>query len=160
MENNNIYAQWNDSGILNELQKELQEMEHNNDRKFEDVPYGEYEVSIDKISFGYSKSSGNPMVSVWFNIVHGDYKGQKIFMNQVIHKAFLIHKMNEFLRSIVAKCNQVPVIEFKNFQPQYENLLMDIHELIADQFEYGLKYSVDNKGFDTFSITDIYALED
>ena len=153
----NIFAQWDNAVDMEGIQKDIQNAETNNKGDFEKVPYGTYEVSIEKMELKASKT-GNPMVSVWFNIVGGEFKGQKIFMNQVITQGFQIHIVNEFLRSLTKDC-AVPVIEFKSYS-QYANLLMDIHELIADQFEYGLKYGQTKKGFDTFEITDIFALED
>ena len=80
-------------------------------------------------------------------------------MNQVITQGFQIHIVNEFLRSLVQDCADAPVVEFKSYA-QYANLLMDIHELVADSFEYGLKYGQTKKGFDTFDIIKVYALED
>jgi hypothetical protein len=37
---------------------------------------------------------------------------------------------------------------------------MDIHEVIAESFEYAVDYGVTKKGFDTFEITEVFALED
>ena len=171
MENKNIFAQWDNAVDMEGLQKDIQEAKENGGGNFKEVPHGQYEVSIEKMELVATKVDKNsddpkkhiarPMVSVWFNIVNGDYKGQKIFMNQVIHgehAGFQIHTVNEFLRSLTKDC-AVPVIEFKSYS-QYANLLMDIHELIADSFEYGLKYGQTKKGFNTFEITDIFALED
>ena len=67
--------------------------------------------------------------------------------------------MNEFLRDLVQDCTDAPVVEFKSYS-QYANLLMDIHELIADSFEYAVNYGQTKKGFDTFEIDDVFALED
>ena len=172
MENNkNLFAQWDNAVNVEELQKDIQDAAENSGGDFKEVPHGTYEVSIEKMELKATKVDKNspdpkkhvarPMVSVWFNIVSGDYKGQKIFMNQVIYgeyAGFQIHNVNEFLRSITKDC-AVPVIEFKSYA-QYANLLMDIHELIAESFEYGLKYGQTKKGFDTFEITEVFALED
>ena len=153
----NIFAQWDNAVNMESIQKDIQNAATKNSGDFEKVPYGTYEVSIEKMELKASKK-GDPMVSVWFNIVGGEFKGQKIFMNQVITRGFQIHIVNEFLRSLTKDC-VVPVIEFKSYS-QYANLLMDIHELIADSFEYGLKYGQTKNSFDTFEITDIFALED
>jgi hypothetical protein len=154
---NNIFAQWDNAVDMDGLQKDIQEAAANSKGNFEEVPRGTYEVSIEKMELKATKK-GDPMVSVWFNIVDGEFKNQKIFMNQVITQGFQIHIVNEFLRSLTKNC-AVPVIEFKSYA-QYANLLMDIHELIADSFEYCLKYGQTKKGFDTFEIVNIYALED
>ena len=158
MENKNIFAQWDNAVDVEGLQKDIQEAKENGGN-FKEVPHGKYEVSIEKMELKASKTNNNPMVSVWMKICNGDFKGSLIFMNQVITQGFQIHIVNEFLRSLVADCADAPVVEFKSYS-QYANLLMDIHELIADSFEYGLNYGQTKKGFDTFEITDIFALED
>jgi hypothetical protein len=170
MENKNIFAQW-DNADLEGIQKDIQEAAENGGN-FEKVPYGSYEVSIEKMELKATKVDKNsddpkkhvarPMVSIWFNIVDGEHEGQKIFMNQVIYgekAGFQIHIVNELLRSMVQKCVNAPVIEFKSYS-QYNDLLMDIHELVSESFEYKLKYDKTKKGFSTFAITEVYALED
>ena len=160
MENNkNIFAQWDNAVDMDGLQKDIQEAAENGGGNFKEVPRGTYEVSIEKMELKATKEKKDPMVSVWFNIVDGEFKGQKIFMNQVITQGFQIHIVNEFLRSLVQDCVDAPVVEFKSYA-QYANLLMDIHELVADSFEYGLDYGQTKKGFDTFNIVNVYALED
>ena len=94
------------------------------------------------------------MVTIWFKVIDGEYKGSRIFMNQVVNQGFQIHIVNEFLRSLGSGIE----IEFKNYS-QYGQLLMDIHEAIDGKFEYALKYDQNNKGFDTFEIVEIYELE-
>ena len=170
MENKNIFAQW-DSADLEGIQKDVQKAKEEGGN-FEEVPYGSYEVSIEKMELKATKVDKNsddpkkhvarPMVSIWFNIVDGEHEGQKIFMNQVIYgenAGFQIHIVNELLRSMVQKCVNAPVIEFKSYT-QYNDLLMDIHELVSESFEYKLKYDKTKKGFSTFAITEVYALED
>lgn len=157
----NIFAQW-DNAVDNEgLQKDIHEAEQNGGGgNFEEVPHGKYEVSIEKMELKATKEKNNPMVSIWMKIVSdGEFKKQLIFMNQVITQGFQIHIVNEFLRSLIKECADAPVVEFKSYA-QYAELLMDIHELIAESFEYAVDYSQTKKGFDTFKITDIYALED
>jgi hypothetical protein len=164
MENKNIFAQWDKTVNMESLQKDIAEAKENGKGDFKEVPHGKYEVSIEKMELKATKKTNKPMVSVWFNIVSGDYKGQKLFMNQVIDpnsewRGMQIHNANEFLRSLLQDCADAPVVEFITFA-QYANLLMDIHELIADSFEYALDYGQTKKGFDTFEITEVYALED
>ena len=158
MENNNIYAQWDNAVDMEGLQKDIAEAKENGGGgNYKEVPHGKYEVSIEKMELKATKK-GDPMVSVWMKICEGEHKGSLLFMNQVITQGFQIHIVNEFLRSLTKDC-AVPIIEFKGYA-QYAELLMDIHELIADSFEYALKYGQTKKGFDTFEITDIFALED
>ena len=155
----NIFATWDNAVDMEGLQKDIAEAKENGKGDFKEVPHGKYEVSIEKMELKATKTKGDPMVSVWMKIVgDGEFKGSLIFMNQVITQGFQIHIVNEFLRSLTKDC-AVPTLEFKSYS-QYAGLLMDIHELIADQFEYALDYGQTKKGFDTFEITDIFALED
>lgn len=158
MENKNIYAQWDNAVDMEGLQKDIAEAKENGGGNYKEVPHGQYEVSIEKMELKATKK-GDPMVSVWMKICEGEFKGSLLFMNQVITQGFQIHIVNEFLRSLMQDCADAPAVEFKGYA-QYAELLMDIHELIADSFEYALKYGQTKKGFDTFEITDVYALED
>jgi len=158
MENKNIFAQWDKTADLEGLEKDIQEAKENGG-KFDEVPHGQYEVSIEKMELKATKEKQKPMVSIWMKICDGDFKGSLIFMNQVITEGFQIHIVNEFLRSLIQDCADAPTVEFHSYA-QYHELLMDIHEQIAESFEYAVKYGQTKKGFDTFEITEVYALED
>lgn len=119
---------------------------------FKEVPHGTYEVAITKLELGESKK-GDPMVKVWFKIIAGEYKGSLLFMNQVVTRGFQIHIVDEFLRSLETDIE----ISFESYS-QYNELLMDVFEAIDGNFEYGLQYG-ENKGFDTFKITDVFEVE-
>ena len=122
----------------------------NND--FKEVPLGTYEVAITKLELGESKK-GDPMVKVWFKILEGEFKNSLIFMNQVVTKGFQIHIVDEFLRSLGTDID----IHFESFS-QYANLIADVYEAVNGNFEYALEYG-ENKGFNTFEITEIFEVE-
>ena len=165
MENKNIFAQWDNAVNMADVQKDIQEAAQNSGNKtYKEVPHGKYEISIEKMELKATKTTNKPMVSIWMKIVSGEYEGSMIFMNQVIditgeHRGMQIHNANKFLRSLIQDCADAPIVEFKSCS-QYAELLMDIHELIADSFEYALAYGQTKKGFDTFEITEVFALED
>ena len=121
-----------------------------NKMEFKEVPHGQYEVRIEKLELVESKK-GRPMLTVWMKILEGEYKGQLIFYNQVVDMGFGLHNANEFLRSLDSGLD----VTFENFN-QYGNLIMDIHEAIDGTLEYGLKYGKNNKGYNTYEITDIF----
>lgn len=118
-------------------------------KEFKEVPHGKYEVEIEKLELVASKK-GDPMVSVWMKIISGDFKNNRIFMNQVITKGFQIHIVNEFLRSLDSGID----IEFDTYK-QYGELLMDVHEAIDGQLEYAVEYG-EKKGFNTFEIQEVF----
>lgn len=133
---------------IENLEKDVQEA---STREFngEDVPFGKYEVKINKLELTQSKK-GDPMMSVWFEIINGDNKGRLIFMNQVVIQGFQIHTANEFLRSLQTD----ETIEFKGYSA-YNILILNIYEKIVNN-EYELDYSENKKGYKTFKIVQMY----
>lgn len=145
-----IFEQWD-----NEFNIVVEETETPSKR--EEVPHDKYEVKINKMELTQSKS-GKPMVSVWFKIIAGKWKGSMIFMNQVVTMAFHVHIINEFLSSLTSKCNVTPEIEFKNYK-QYKDLILEIAELIDNKFEYALEYGENDKGYNTFKMLDVFEVK-
>ena len=144
-----MFEKWNSNVDLAGLQRDIKEAQENN-KEFEKVQHGEYEVSLDKLELKATKK-GDPMVSAWFTILEGKYKKSKLFMNQVITQGFQIHIVNTFLKSIDPELN----IEFVDYK-QYADLLLDIAEFCDEnKLEFVLKYE-DNKGYDKFTITDVF----
>lgn len=131
---------------LKDLAKDV-ESAASNTGDFVEVPKGDYEVKVSKIELGAAKTSGAPMAKVWFDIVAGDFKGQKIFMNQMLTSGFGIHKMNEFLTSLETGISVV----FENFE-QYADLFAQIFTEVDGKAEYQLSYGENNKGFATYTI--------
>ena len=144
-----MFEKWNSNVDLAGLQKDVKDAQDNN-KEFEKVPYGEYEVKIDKMELKASKK-GDPMVSIWFTILEGKYKKSKLFLNQVITQGFQIHIVNELLKSMKTDL----VIEFVDYK-QYAELLLDVaEECDTNNLEFALKYE-DNKGYDKFTITEVF----
>lgn len=129
------------------------EVEGASTRTYKEVPKGTYEVKVEKLELVQSKA-GDPMVTAWFKVLQGDCKGSMIFMNQVITRAFQVHIVNEFLRSLGTDL----AIEFVSYS-QYGNLLMDIHEAVDGNMEYALNYGENNKGYSTFEIEEVFDIE-
>lgn len=128
---------------------------------FEPLPDGQYEVSVEKMELTESKK-GDPMLTIWFKVIEGNYEGQRIFYNKVMQpqndKAFglQVHQNNEILRAIW-DCEKDDV-EFKSFK-QYADLIMDIHEDIDGKLEYLLDKKADKNGYDQFKIVEIFEVE-
>ena len=143
-----IFEKWNEITDLKGLQDDIKDAQENN-KEFEKVPHGEYEVKVDKMELKASKK-GDPMVSIWFTILEGKYKKSKLFLNQVITQGFQIHIVNELLKSMGTDL----VIEFVDYK-QYADLLLDVaEECDANNLEFALKYE-DNKGYDKCTITGV-----
>lgn len=144
-----MFEKWNSNIDLAGLQQDIKDAQDNN-KEFEAVPHGEYEVKLDKLELKATKK-GDPMVSAWFTILEGKYKKSKLFMNQVVTQGFQIHIVNTFLKSMGTDLN----IEFVDYK-QYAELLLDVaEECDTNNLEFVLKYE-DNKGYDKFTITEVF----
>ena len=147
----NIFEKFNSMIDVEGLKKDVEEAA-NNSGDFVEVPHGDYEVKVVKIELGEtgekSKTPGMPMAKVWYEIIAGDYKGQKIFQNQMLTTGFGIHKMNEFLNSLGTG---IPVV-FENFT-QYNDLFKQIFDSVDGKAEFALAYGENNKGYATYTIT-------
>lgn len=150
----NIFDKWNKSIDVEGLKKDIAEADQNGGQgEFKEVPEGDYEVSIDKIELKES-SKGDPMVSVWFKILEGEFKNSRLFMNQVITQGFQISQMNRFIKSMEVFDDDE--VEFQNYS-QYNDLLMDLFEQVdADNRQYLLNYTKNKKGFSVYKIKECY----
>lgn len=156
----NIWDEFDRAIDTEGLAKDVEEAAANGGGGFREVPHDTYEVEINKLELGKSKK-GDPMVTCWFKILDGEYKGSLIFMNQVVTQGFQIHIANEILRSLVSEVadGEKPDVTFKTYN-QYGNMIMDVHEAIDGNFEYLLDYRENSKGYNEFEIKEVYVLED
>lgn len=148
------FAKFNEMFNVEELKHDVEEAAKNGGSgNYKEVPCGDYEVKVNKMELTESKK-GDPMVSIWFKILAGEYEGSLIFYNQVIKQGFQLHLCNTLLKSFDTGLE----IKFDDFD-QYEQLILDVAEAIDTQkLEYGLKLG-ENKGFKTFEITEVFAPE-
>lgn len=146
----NVFAKFNEMFDLSGLQQDIASAASNTG-DFVEVPDGSYEVKVSKIELGQtgekSKTPGMPMMKVWFDIVAGDFKGQKIFYNQMLTSGFGIHKANELLSSLESGVSVV----FENFE-QYAEVMAQVFAAIDGTGEYELAYGHNNKGYATYTI--------
>lgn len=147
---NDIFEKFNSMFDLEGLKHDVEEAASKSG-DYVDVPKGDYEVAVTKIELGEtgakSKTPGMPMAKVWFKILAGEYKGQLIFMNQMLTNAFGIHKMNQLLDSLESGL----VIHFENFT-QYADLMRQVFTEIDGKGEYALSYGENDKGYSTYTI--------
>ena len=152
-----MFSKWDKEIDTEGLANDVKEAAANGGGEFKEVPHGDYEVAVQQMELKASKK-GDPMVSIWFKILDGDFKGSMIFYNQVITQGFQVHIVNEMLRMMVSEMADAPDIEFKSYK-QYGNLIMDIFEGINDNFEYALAYKKGKKDFSTYEIKEVFVLE-
>lgn len=146
----NLWEKFDKQIDVEGLAKDVKEAAENGGGNYKEVPHGEYEVAIYKIELVQSKK-GDPMVTIWFKVLSGDYKGNMIFFNQVVTQGFQIHIVDELLRSMQL---DTPIL-FESYS-QYGDMLMDIWEEVDSKLEFALKYGENNKGYSTYEITEVF----
>ena len=147
----NIFDKFNQAYGGQELAKEVDEIAKNGGSG-ENVPYGRYEVRIEKLELISSKSK-KPMLTVWFKVIAGTQKERIIFMNQLLDAAFKIHIANEFLRSLDTTVEVKFDGDFNHYAEMIKNVYSD---LTVDGLEYQLNYFENKKGFEQYKIEEVF----
>ena len=145
----NIFERFDKELDLDMINKDLQEIDNKPEKK--EVPVGEYEVRIDKLEARENKN-GLPQIFIQFRIIKDEFEKQCLFYNQNINLAFQIRLANEFLTTL-----DVGEVKFESYS-QYAQMIMDIAEKVVN-LEYKLEYGLNEKGFKTFKILEVYEKE-
>ena len=114
------------------------------ENEYKEVPFGTYEVKIEKAELKESKTH-KPMVSIWFKIIAGENEGQMIFYNQVVSEGFQLGIVYRMLSKIA--CTE---LHFESF-----TALEDTLNACVD-IELSLEYSEGKKGFANYKILEIF----
>lgn len=149
------FKKFNKMVDLDGIKKDAEEAANNSGGDFEEVPYGKYEVKLEKLELVECKSEknkGQPMVSAWFRVSAGSQKNRLIFLNQLVNQGFQIHIIKDFLRSLDSGCE----IVFEDYE-QFGNLLMDILEA-STRTGFVLNYFENNKGYKSYKIEEVFDL--
>ena len=137
-------------GLKNDL-KQYEKKSKPAATSFVEVPEGNYEVRVSKLELGAtgenSRTPGTPKLAVWYDIIAGEYKGQRIFQNQLLNNAFGVHIANNLLNSLGSGVD----VCFENFK-QYGSVIDSVFNEIDGVAEYELAYGKNAKGFSTFEI--------
>lgn len=145
----NLWEKFDKAIDVEGLKKDVESAKDGN-MEFKEVPVGQYEVRVNKMELTESKK-GSPMLTIWFKILAGEYEGSLIFYNQVLSTGFGIHNANEMMKSFETNVD----VKFENFK-QYNDVILDVHEVVEEKLEFALDYSKNNKGFNVYKITDVY----
>lgn len=149
----NIWDKFDEAIDTEGLANDVKEAAENGSGNYKEVPHGKYEVEVNKMELVASKK-GDPMVTIWFKVLQGEFKGSLIFFNQVITQGFQIHIVDELLRSMDTGID----IQFENYR-QYGSMLMDVMEAVDEQLEFVLDYKEGKKGFSQYEITEVFEVE-
>lgn len=134
---------------LKGIEKDIKESDSKSG-DYEEVPYGTYEVKITKMGLIPTKKESKPMVSIWFQIIEGKYKGQYIFYNQVVTEGFQISLAKRFLNSL--DCKEITFTSYAKFEED----IADIFEQAEDNLEFLLDYGQNKKGYATYKIEEVF----
>ena len=147
---NNIWEKFDSMMDIEGLKQDIQAAAERNTERVE-VPDGQYECGIEKMELKESKT-GNPMISIWFRILAGDYKNSMLFMNQTLHTGFGLHTAKKMLASMET---DLP-IDFQSFA-QFGGLIESVYEAVKSQkLEYAVKYTTTKNDFKNFEITEVF----
>lgn len=146
----NIFEKFDSMFDIDAMNEEFKDAADRNTERVE-VPDGQYECKIEKMELRESKS-GNPMVSIWFRIVAGDFKNSVLFMHQTINRSFGLHKVKTMLHAMDTGLE----IVFHSFG-ELAALLEDQMKAIDEQgLEYAINYTTAKNDFKNFEITDVF----
>ena len=153
-EENFDFSSFNEKTDMAGLMQDLANAESGKGGDFPEIPHGKYEVSIDRLALEVSKQ-GNPMLKCQMRIKGGQYNKCCLFYHQTVTNGKGLHDALEFLRDLdVVERDDVKFVgDF--------NKLRDLIGTIRDEIEkanltYGIEYGENDKGFDTYKITDVF----
>lgn len=153
-----IFSKFANKVDKEQLEKDIQEAQENQGGEYKEVPAGTYVVEIEKIECKETAKTGMPMVSIWFEILEGEHKGQKLFFNQVLqvgtkNLGWQINKLITFVHDL----DTGVILEDKTDLSLLEDWLEEVFDQVEDLgLEYEIEYSQDKKGYDVFKITQVF----
>ncbi|NFO35123.1 DUF669 domain-containing protein [Clostridium botulinum] len=152
-----IFAKFNNKVDKDQLEKDMAEAKDNQGGDFKEIPVGNYEVEVEKIECKETKK-GDPMVSIWFNILAGDYKGCKLFYNHVLqvnskNLGWQMNKVIDFVDTLGTEIENVNQSDLEVLETWLNDVFDKIEEL---GLEYELEFGKDKKDFDTYKILEVF----
>lgn len=134
------------------LKKDYEEAKKGN-KDYPEIPDGKYEVCVKNMELKTSKK-GDPMLTVQFKILEGEFKNSMIFVNQVVTTGFGIHKANELMRGMGSGIE----IEWPNSFSLYSDLIDNVFVAIENTREYAISYSTTEKGYKNIEIDEVFEI--
>ena len=116
------------------------------ERDFEDVPDGKYQVSVEKVELTRAKTTGNPMLKWALKILGPKHKGRFLWRNNVMANSDNIKWLKQDLYTCglqLAKLSELPgrldelldvkLDVTKRTTGQYENIYLNRRIVVADE---------------------------
>ena len=135
-----------------------------NAKEYEDVPNGDYIVSVDKMEVKTTKASDKLMFAVQMSIKENsdgsksNQKGRKIFFNRVISGNRVSESWNDgkAIKSVITWLDKLGtdlIPEFVNYS-DFAELVLDIFQEIQGKVELDVTYKASD--FNPVSINEVY----
>lgn len=135
-----------------------------NAKEYEDVPNGDYIVSVDKMEVKTTKAGDKLMFAVQMSIKENsdgsksDQKGRKIFFNRVISGNCVSESWNDgkAIKSVITWLDKLEtdlIPEFVNYS-DFAELVLDIFQEIQGKVELDVTYKASD--FNPVSINEVY----
>lgn len=135
-----------------------------NAKEYEDVPNGDYIVSVDKMEVKTTKAGDKLMFAVQMSIKENsdgsksDQKGRKIFFNRVISGNRVSESWNDgkAIKSVITWLDKLEtdlIPEFVNYS-DFAELVLDIFQEIQGKVELDVTYKASD--FNPVSIDEVY----
>ena len=131
------WSQWDDM-LTPDMMNEIDDYDAGKGKEkkdFPEIPVGKYWTVPEKFEVKLS-NYGNPMMTVWFRIVEGPFKGSILFANLMMHTSFTIHKTKKFVKSLDPSSPPV----FTSFT-QWSIYMKGVQEELSGKAQYHIEYS-------------------
>lgn len=139
---------------LSVLQKEVAEADAS---AFEDVPDGNYIVSVEKMEIKLTKAKDKLMFAVQCKIKEGEHKGRMIFFNRVISgntsQRWTDGMAIKSVCTWLDKLETETIPEFINYE-DFAGCVLDIFQEIQGKVEAEVEYS--GKNFNPITIKEVF----
>lgn len=137
-----------------------------NAKEYEDVPNGDYIVSVDKMEVKTTKAGDKLMFAVQMSIKENsdgsksNQKGRKIFFNRVISGNRVSESWNDgkAIKSVITWLDKLGtdlIPEFVNYS-DFAELVLDIFQEIQGKVELDVTYKASD--FNPVSINEVYGI--
>lgn len=138
---------------LEEIKADIRDAE---EKTFQELPAGEYDVAITGLEMKETKSGDALMLSTVMQVLSGPYKNRLIFYNQMLMTGFGIHQANNFLKSLDTGAD----VKFDDFI-KYDELIKEIFFTIGQEnleykIELSRKQSKNGKTYENYKIIEVF----
>ena len=147
----NMFAEFDKAYNSMSMREEVKEAA-DKAKDFDELKPGTYAVYVKSMELKATKNN-EPMMAVQLKVSDGDHKNKMMFANFMLTKPFLIHKANEFLRSLGSDI----AVEFDNYG-QYADLIDDIYNWTEEhQCDYDVEFSLRDSKYSEYKVVALYS---